>query len=68
MGSSISDVIAFGGRGGQGFCDDSTKTLVIKSVTLGGGRFKNKPKKISDIIYGQTFMLKNSFDYEILRL
>ena len=35
-GSSIYDVTVIGG-GGQGFCDNSTKTLVIKRVTIGGG-------------------------------
>ena len=28
------------GGGGQGFCDDSTKALVIQSVTMGGGDVK----------------------------
>ena len=33
-GSSINDVTVLRG-GGQGFCDGSTKALVIKSVTMG---------------------------------
>ena len=33
------------GRGGQGFCDDSTKVLVIKSVTC--------CPNLRDIIYGR---------------
>ena len=36
-GSSKKDVTAFRGRGCQGFCDNSTKASVIKSVTMGGG-------------------------------
>ena len=35
-GSSINDVTVLGG-GGRGFCDNSTKALVIKPVTMGGG-------------------------------
>jgi hypothetical protein len=35
--SSINDVTAIGGRGYQGFCDNSIKALVLKSVTMGGG-------------------------------
>ncbi len=35
-GSSINDVTFLGG-GGQGFCDNSTKASVTKSVTMGGG-------------------------------
>ena len=36
MGSSINDVTVLGGWG-QGFCDDSAKTLEIKYVTMGAG-------------------------------
>ena len=36
-GSSINDVKTLGGSGYQGFCDDSTKALVIKRVTMRGG-------------------------------
>ena len=39
-GSSINDVTALGGGESQGFCDDSTKTLVIKNVTMCEGGFK----------------------------
>jgi hypothetical protein len=42
-GSSINDVTALGGRG---FCDDSTKALVMKSVAMGEGMSKI-------IIYGR---------------
>ena len=34
-GSFINDVTVLGG-GRQGFCDDSSKALVIKPVTMGG--------------------------------
>ncbi len=34
-GSSINDVTVLGGRGYRGFCHNSTKALVIKSVTMG---------------------------------
>jgi hypothetical protein len=37
------DVTALGGSGYQGCCNDSTKTLELKSVTMGGGQ------KISNI-------------------
>jgi hypothetical protein len=39
-GSSINDVTVLGGRGYQGFCDNSTKASVIKSVTMGEGSRK----------------------------
>ena len=45
-GSSINDVTVFGG-GGQGFCDGSTKALVIKSVTMGEGAGGQKLSKIA---------------------
>ena len=28
----------------QGFCDNSTKAIVLKGVTMGGGGVKNNPK------------------------
>ncbi len=31
----------FRGRGYQGFCDNSTRALALKSVTIGGGGVKN---------------------------
>jgi hypothetical protein len=37
-------------RGYQGFCDNSTKALLIKSVTMGGGGVKNY-QKLRDVIY-----------------
>ncbi len=33
----MNDVTALGGRGYQRFCDNSTKALLIKSVTMGEG-------------------------------
>jgi hypothetical protein len=36
QGSSINDVTVIGG-GGEGFCNNSIKALVIKSVTMRGG-------------------------------
>jgi hypothetical protein len=48
--SSINDVTSLGGRGYQGFCDNSTKALVIKSVAMGGGGVKNK-NTLRDVIY-----------------
>ncbi len=33
----MNDVKVERGRGGQGFCDNSTKVLVIKSVMMRGG-------------------------------
>ena len=34
-GWSINDVGIFRGKGGQGFCDEITKVLVLKRVTMG---------------------------------
>ena len=39
-------------RGNQGFCDNSTKALVLKSVTIGLGYVKNH-QKMRDVIYGR---------------
>ena len=44
-GSSIIDVTVIGVRVGEGFCDGSTKALIIKSVTMGEGG-----KKLSKIV------------------
>jgi hypothetical protein len=42
-----------GRRGkGQGFCDNSTKASLIKSVTKGGGGVKKCPK-LRNVIYGR---------------
>ena len=49
--------MVLGGRGYQGFCDDSTKALVLKSVTMGGGGVKNY-QKLCDVIYGQPLNRK----------
>ncbi len=51
-GSSINDDMAGGGRGYQWFCDDITKALVMKSVTMGGGGVK-KYQILRDVIYGR---------------
>ena len=51
-GSSINDVKE---EGGKGFCDDSSKALVIKQVTMGGdggGGINNSPK-LCGVIYGR---------------
>ncbi len=37
----MNDVTALGGKGYQGFCDDSTRVIVLKSVTIGKGVLKN---------------------------
>jgi hypothetical protein len=44
--------MALGGRGYQGFCDNSTNALLIKSVTMGGGGVNNY-QKLRDVIYGR---------------
>jgi hypothetical protein len=51
QGSSINDVTALGGRGCQGFCDNSTKALFMKCVTMGEGSVRNNPN-LRDVIYG----------------
>ena len=43
--------------GGQGFCDDITKAIVIKRVTVGEGGSKKCPK-LRDVIYGRPLMVK----------
>ncbi len=40
------------GSGYQGFCDNSTKALLLKSVKMGGGGVKSY-QKLCDVIYGQ---------------
>jgi hypothetical protein len=40
------------GRGYQGFCDNSTKALLLKSATMGEGGIKNY-QKLHDVIYGR---------------
>ncbi len=52
QGPSINDVTALGGRGYRGFCDNSSKALLIKSVTMRGGGVKNY-EKLRDVIYGR---------------
>jgi hypothetical protein len=39
-------------RGYQGFCDNSTKALVLKSATMWGGGVKIY-QKLRDVIYGR---------------
>jgi hypothetical protein len=51
-GSSIIDVAALGKRGYQGFCDYSTKDLILKSVMMGGEGVK-KYQVLHDVIYGR---------------
>jgi hypothetical protein len=53
-----------GGRGYQGFCDDSTIALVIKSVTMGGGGVKNY-QILRDVIYGRPQMEINVFIIDV---
>ncbi len=57
MGPSINDVTALGGRGYQEFCDNSTKALLIKSVTMGEGGVKNY-EKLRDVNYGRPLYRK----------
>ena len=62
-GSSINDVTVLVGGGGQGFCDDSTKTLVVKRVTMEGGvskivqncvtSFMDNPLAYSVVLFNQ---------------
>ncbi len=56
VGPSINDVTALGGRGYKGFCDNSTKALVLKSVTMGGASVINY-QKLRDVIYGRPLYL-----------
>ncbi len=50
MGPFINDVTALGERGYQGFFDNSTKALLLKSVMMGGGGVKNY-RNLRDVIY-----------------
>ncbi len=43
------------GRGFQGFCDNSTKVLLIESMTMGRGGVKNY-QKLRDVIYGRPLV------------
>ncbi len=53
-GSSINDVTVLGGGGGcQGCCDNSTKALVVKRVTMGRGGGSKNVQNLSDVIYGR---------------
>ena len=49
-GLSINDVTALEGGGGQGFFDESTKVLAIKSVTMEGGGKKNVKNCVKSFI------------------
>ena len=40
-------------RGYQGFCDNSTKALVLNGAMMGGGGVKNYSKS-RDVIYGRS--------------
>ncbi len=52
-GLSINDVTILGRGGVYWFCDNSTKTPVIKSVKMGGGG-----SKLRDVIYGRPLIDK----------
>jgi hypothetical protein len=45
--------MALGRRGNQGFCDNTIETLLLKSLTMGGGFVKNYQKQ-RNVIYGRT--------------
>ena len=49
----------------QGFYDNNTEALVIKSVTMGGGVVKNC-SKLRDVIYGWPLGVKNIFLHLLL--
>ncbi len=52
------------GRGGQGFCDYSSKALIVKRVTMGEEGVK-KCSKLRDVIFGLPLMKKlNIFSYK----
>jgi hypothetical protein len=55
-GSSINDFTVLGG-GGQGFCDKSTKALVIENFTRGRGGVE-KCSKLRDVRYGRPLIRK----------
>ncbi len=57
------DVAALGGRGYQGFCDDSTKALVTKSVTMGEGGVISY-QILRDVIY-ERYLVKNITETQI---
>ena len=42
---------------GQGFCDESTKAVVMKRVNMRGGVIKNCAK-FCDVIYGRPLFVK----------
>ncbi len=48
----MNDVTAFEERGYKGFCDNSAKALLLKSVTMGERGVKNNPC-LPDVIYGR---------------
>ena len=52
MGSSLNAVTVLG-RWGHIFCDKSTKVLVIKHMTMGGGGEGQNLSKLHDVIYGR---------------
>jgi hypothetical protein len=53
--SSINEVTEQGKGAGERFCDESTRALVIKSVTTGGGGIKNV-QNLLDVIYGRPLL------------
>ena len=67
-GSSINDVTVLGG-GAQGFCDDSTKALLIKRVRMWGGGSKIIQNRVSlfmdDLLVG---LLNSSKNFSLIML
>jgi hypothetical protein len=60
----MSGATALVGRGCQGFCDNSTSALVMKSLTMGGGGVKNP--NLRDVIYGSLIRTTSSTKYKTL--
>ena len=46
-----------GGMRSQGFCDDSTRAFVLKSVTMGGGGVKNCVASFMDDPYAPSLSI-----------
>jgi len=55
--SAINDVTA---GGGKGFCEDSTKALIIKSVTIGG-------KYQAALVIRGGYVPRNNREYQTLQ-
>jgi hypothetical protein len=52
---SLNYVTVADGRGYQGFCDNSTRALLLKNVMMGREGVKNY-QKLRDVIYGLLLM------------